>query len=65
MSKKYIIDELNKLLKSKEISPSDKRKIRAIIKKASESKKINWKEIVTKLAELAGIGYIVYEVMKQ
>jgi hypothetical protein len=57
MEKKKIVDELNKILKSKKnkISPADKKKIRNIIQQIEKSKNPNWDKIISRLAAIAGI----------
>jgi hypothetical protein len=67
MEKKKIVDELNKILKSKSsnLSQTDKRKIRSIIKELSGSNKINWKKIILALSAIAGIAVKMYKQFKE
>ena len=59
MQKAKIINDLNKVLKSKsnKITPSDRRKIRSAIKELEKPKpkKIDWDKVIRILSEVAEI----------
>ena len=67
MQKEKIINDLNKVLKSKSsnLSLADKRKLRLIIKELSQAKKINWKKVIITLSSIAGIAAKIYKYFKE
>ena len=67
MKKSKIINELNKVLKSKssKISQSDRRKLRTIIKDIEQSKKVDWKLVILNLFKLIGFGTTIYKELKE
>ncbi|MEP7168857.1 MAG: hypothetical protein ABI855_05755 [Bacteroidota bacterium] len=67
MKKEKILNDLNKILKSRSshISIADKKRLRLIIKEIEHSPKVDWQIIISSLAKLVGLGKLIYKVFKE